>query len=173
MITIRQGQSSPLRNVLLTEHWTVSRLRCNSQWQWHGDNAQHYNIADQSRSQVAFERFRQCVGFGVGNLRTLPSRSRHAFIQYSLTPMTPQFNCTITGDNWQGRSRVSPHISCGPSQQSAVCLFYDWHATTHNSRTLALSAHVIMLGTTFAKSADIDTARPTASTLTYIVMVNA
>lgn len=156
-------------------YWTVSRLRCNSQWHWHGDNAQHCNIAVQSRSQVACERCRQCVGFGVGNLRTLPSRSRHAFI-YSLTPMTPQFNCTITGDNWQGRSRVSPHISCEPNQQSVVCLF-----STDNRRSdvaaavlsHSRSAHVIMLGTTFAKSADIDTARPTASTLTYIVMVNA
>lgn len=159
-------------------YWTDSRLRCNSQWHWHGDNAQHCNIAVQSRSQVACERCRQCVGFGVFNLRTLPSRSRHAFI-YSLTPMTPQFNCTITGDNWQGRSRVSPHISCEPSQQSAVCLFSTDSDTLQQaiwrgcSRTLALSAHVIMLGTTFAKSADIDTARPTASTLTYIVMVNA
>lgn len=121
MITIRQGQSSPLRNELLTEQ-SVGYAAIVSDT----DTVIIHNIATLLTSQGA-KLLSNASDSALASASVTCGRCQVVRVMrlYSLTPMTPQFNCTITGDNWQGRSRVSPHISCEPSQQSAVCLFYD------------------------------------------------
>lgn len=121
MITIRQGQSSPLRNELLTEQ-SVGYAAIVSDT----DTVIMHNIATLLTSQGA-KLLSNASDSALASASATCGRCQVVRVMrlYSLTPMTPQFNCTITGDNWQGRSRVSPHISCEASQQSAVCLFYD------------------------------------------------